>query len=139
VSKERTKELTVLNVFKEWVAPDILVVRLAGRLTLGRNSQELEWHMEELLSQNQKKVVFDLSRLTYIDSAGIGIVTVCSGRLKESGGQLRVACAKGAVQQLLKLTGADRVLLLHATLQSALEAFQSASQPGAQPSATPSD
>jgi anti-anti-sigma factor len=104
------------------VEPDIAVVEIEGRITMGRDSKQLEWSTENLLKENKKKVVFDLSRVTHIDSTGIGIIVMCAGQLKQAGGTLRV-CATGHVDEVLRLTSVDKVIDLHPSLSDATAGF----------------
>jgi len=102
--------------------PDIVVMDLTGRITMGRESKELEWATDNLVRENKKKVVFDLGGVTHIDSTGIGIIVMCAGKLKQAGGKL-LLCAQGHVEEVLKLTSVDKVVGLHSTVASAAGGF----------------
>ncbi len=103
------------------VEPDIVVLELTGKVTLGRESQRLEGLVKELLQQNVRKLVFDLSAVDYIDSAGMGVVAYCFGAMKEAGGEFRVAGAAGKVQNLFKITRLDTILPFFPTVAAACE------------------
>ncbi|HVP42092.1 MAG TPA: STAS domain-containing protein, partial [Terriglobales bacterium] len=79
--------------------------------------------------EGSKGVVLDLSRIDRVDSAGIGILTLSAGKLRKAGGQLRLAGAQGAVNDVVKLTKIDTIVSCHPDLDSALRAFG----PGASP------
>lgn len=115
----------LLDIQKRRIGTDILVLELAGRITMGNLSQHVEWTVESLIRDNEKKIIFDLSRLDRIDSTGIGILVMCSSKLTRAGGELRVAGAQGIVEQALKLTNLDRILTLHRTAEAAAEKFTS--------------
>ena len=115
----------LLDIQKRRIGADILVLELAGRITLGNLSQHVEWAVDGLIHDNEKKVIFDLSKLDRIDSTGIGILVMCSSKLRRSGGELRVAGAQGIVEQALKLTNLDRILALDPTPEAAAEKFAS--------------
>jgi anti-sigma B factor antagonist len=66
---------------------DIIVVELAGRITLGRDSGQIEAKMVKLLDEGTRKIVIDLSKVDYIDSTGIGKIAYCFGRITQSGAQ----------------------------------------------------
>jgi len=102
--------------------PDIVVLEITGKITMGRDSKQLEWSTETLVKENRKKVVFDLSGVTQIDSTGVGILVMSASQLKQAGGQLRV-CAQGHVEQVLKITNVDKVLELHTTMTAAAAGF----------------
>jgi len=113
----------LLNIEESRPQPDIVLLRFTGQVTLGRDSQQVEWKLAELLRDQATKVIFDLAGVSFMDSTGIGIVVMCSGKLKKAGGQLRVSGATGLVDQTLRLTGVNNIVPLHATLDDALAAF----------------
>src|SRR5215831_2899656 len=95
----------LLNIVERKVAPDITVVELSGRLALGRESQRIETLFDELSRNGAARVVLDLTGVEYIDSAGIGMLALASGKLREAGGKLAIVAPDGGrVQQMLSLT-----------------------------------
>ena len=108
----------MLEIQTKNVEPDVVVVEVAGRITIGRDCKQLEWSTENLVRENKKKIVFDLSNVSHIDSTGIGIIVLCAGQVKQAGGKFRV-CAQGHVEKVLKLTSVDKVVDLHPTLAAA--------------------
>ena len=113
----------MLTLTVERIEPDIHLLKLAGRLGIGSSGQELQWKVEELLAKNEKKVVMDLTELKYIDSSGLGIVVFCSGKLNETGGQLRVVGANPTIRNLFKITRIEKVINLDDTLEAAKAAL----------------
>ena len=112
----------MLEIQTKNVEPDIVVLEIAGRLMMGRESKQLEWSVDTLVRENRKRVVFDLSAVTHIDSTGVGIIIVSSSRLKQAGGKLHL-CAQGHVEEVLKLTGIDKVVDLYPTVAAATGSF----------------
>ena len=118
----------LLNIQKKRVEPDIMVIELEGRICLGNSAKELEWAVAELQKANEMKVIFDLSGVTQMDSTGIGIIAMCSGKMKKAGGELRVAGAKGVVEEVLKLTHMESIVSLHGTAADAVAGFASSAK-----------
>jgi len=118
----------LLNIEESHLQPDIVLLRYTGQITLGRESQQIEWKVAELIRDKASRVIFDLSGVKFMDSTGIGIVVMCSGKLKEIGGQLRVSGASGLVDKTLRLTGVDNIVPFHATADEAAAAFLSGQQ-----------
>jgi anti-sigma B factor antagonist len=104
------------------IDPDIVVLEITGRITMGRDSKQLEWSADNLIREKKKKVVFDLSGVTHIDSTGVGIIVMSAGQLKQAGGELRV-CAQGRIEDVLKMTNVDKVVGLHPTMAAASAGF----------------
>ena len=115
----------LLDIQKKRIRADIVVLELVGRITQGNLSQQVEWAVDGVIHDNEKKVIFDLSRLDRIDSTGIGILVMCSSKLRQAGGELRVSGAHGIVEQVLKLTNLQKILALDPTLEAAAEKFAS--------------
>ena len=112
-----------LTIQSRSVEPDIVVLEMAGKILLGNESKQLEWKVDECLRQNQKKLIFDLSGVKHIDSTGVGIIVFCYGKLKEAGGELRLAGASGTVDQVLQMTHVDNVVRVYPSVAAAVEAF----------------
>jgi len=112
----------ILAITKKAVG-DIVVLEMTGRITLGRDCQQIESDVDELVGGKQARIVFDLSKVKYMDSSGVGIMVMCSGKVREAGGELRIAGATGVVEQTLKLTRTSMIVPTFATLAEALAGF----------------
>ena len=88
----------------------IMIVGMAGKLALGRESQRVEQTVDDLVKKSAKKVIFDLTKVDYIDSAGIGLLALASGKIREAGGKLVVVAGAGRVLDMLKLTQMTSVI-----------------------------
>lgn len=112
----------MMEIQTKTVDPDIVVLEITGRITMGRDSKQLEWSTDNLIREKKKKVVFDLSGVTHIDSTGVGIIVMSAGQIKQAGGELRV-CAHGHIEDVLKMTNVDKVIGLHPTMAAASAGF----------------
>jgi anti-sigma B factor antagonist len=99
--------------------PEAWVVQLAGKLALGRDSEQVEKQVSALLEKDKKALILDLSGLQYIDSTGVGIVAFCFGRVSARGGAFRVAGAQGAVREVFRLTHLDQLVPFDGTAEEA--------------------
>jgi anti-sigma B factor antagonist len=113
----------LLQIVERQMPPDITVVELTGRLALGRESQRIETLVEDLARQGAKRVIFDLTGVDYIDSTGISMVALASGKFKESGGALALVAPSGRVLQLLNLTQMSAIVKVCPTLDAAAAAI----------------
>jgi anti-sigma B factor antagonist len=113
----------ILTITSQQGENGVVILEMAGRITMGSASQQIEWNVAELLKENRKKVIFDLTQVSFVDSSGIGILMMCNGRIKEAGGTLRIAGAQGFVEQALAVSGANRIIPLCATVVDAATGF----------------
>jgi anti-sigma B factor antagonist len=102
---------------------DITVIELAGRITLGRESGQIETLLLKLLDQGVAKFVFDLSKVDYIDSTGIGRIAYSFGKITQAGATARVAGAQGLVMDLFRITRLDSVIRFFPDAPSACESL----------------
>ena len=113
-----------LEYTTENVPPDITVLKFTGRLIIGRETQTVEALVRQRLREGGKKLVVDLTSVTYIDSAGIGCLAASAAVVQNDGGALVLAGADGLVLRVLELTQMDRVLRLYPSVPAACEALQ---------------
>jgi anti-sigma B factor antagonist len=106
------------------IEPDIVLVQITGRISVGRDCEDVELAVDELIRGSRKKVVFDLSELNYVDSMGVGILVMCSGKLKRAGGELRMASLQPRIAELMKITRLDQILCFYPTTAVAIEEFE---------------
>jgi len=84
----------------------------------------LEEAIGALLAEGAFQVVLDLADLTYISSAGLGVLTGTLGTFREGGGDLKLARAPEKVFRILDLLGFTRLLALYESTDDAIEAFE---------------
>jgi|SRR5271166_3276391 len=113
----------MLEIQTKPLPPDITVLELTGRITIGRDCKELEWAVENLIKEEKKKIIFDLRSVTNLDSTGIGIIVMSAGQIKKAGGELRIASATAHVEEVLKMTNIDQIVVLHPTTAAAAANF----------------
>jgi anti-sigma B factor antagonist len=113
----------ILSVERSQIPPDISVLELKGRIILGNNSRDVELKLAELLRERARKIIFDVKGITMVDSTGIGILVVCQGKINKEGGALRIAGARGNVEDTMKITNVDKILKLFPSVDEAAASF----------------
>src|SRR5205809_3141350 len=98
------QQLSELEIQRRRIEPDLVMAEIAGKIVYGLECQQIEWLIAELRQAGEKKIIFDISRVRHLDSSGVGIMVMCSGKVKEAGGELRVAGAEAHVKAILKMT-----------------------------------
>ena len=73
--------------------------------------------------EENKKVIFNLSKVTFMDSSGCGAILSCLRKLNTKGGDLKLYGATKPVLSLLQLVRMHRVLDVLNTKEEALQAF----------------
>lgn len=112
-----------LTIQTRHMEPDIVVLEMMGKITMGNDCRQVEWTTKKLVDESRKKIIFDLSGITHLDSTGIGIIVAVAGQMKKAGGELRVAGANEHVEQILRVTAVNQIVHLHATTDAAALGF----------------
>ena len=76
-----------------------------------------------LFTGGEKKVVIDLTGVTYIDSASIGCLMDLYRQATAAGGRLKLAGVQKRVETMLTMTGAQNFLEIHPDEASAVHSF----------------
>jgi anti-sigma B factor antagonist len=103
-------------------AGGVMVVTVDGQLIVG-NRQELKQQVIDALDGGARKFVVDFSKTGYIDSSGLGVLVSLSKKIREHGGDLRLAGLNEDLQTLFELTKLDTLFAITRTTQEALAAF----------------
>ena len=100
------------------------VVTLMGPITLGSALSVAESQVRSLINSGVHKIVLDLSRVDYIDSAGLGMLVYIYGSLCSRGGALRLCGVAPRITALLELTKTNTLLDVDATLADSVAAIK---------------
>jgi anti-anti-sigma factor len=76
-----------------------------------------------LIGSGERKVLLDLSTVTYVDSATIGCLMDLYRQATTAGGVLKLAGVQKRVETMLTMTGAQNFLEIHADEPSAMKSF----------------
>ena len=106
------------------VEPDITVFEISGRLSLGNTLMSVESAVKRLIETGARRMVLDVSRLEFIDSAGIGTLLSCAGQMEKDGGRLRISGAQGRVKHAFEIVHLDRVAPLDPDVDTACKILQ---------------
>ena len=101
---------------------EICVVDVEGQLIVG-NRQELKQKVLDALEEGSRKFIIDFSKTGYIDSSGLGVLVSLSKKIREQGGELRLAGLNADLQTLFELTKLDTLFSITRTAEEALAAF----------------
>src|ERR671918_3115613 len=93
-----------------------------GQLIAG-NRQELKQKVLDAVEEGARKFVIDFSKTGYIDSSGLGVLVSLSKKIREQGGELRLAGLNADLQTLFELTKLDTLFTITDTRERALQSF----------------
>jgi anti-sigma B factor antagonist len=109
---------------------DVTVLDLNGRLSLGEalafgpgSGLVLSETIGELTKKGQKKILFNLAGVTYVDSSGVGQLVGALTTARNQGGDIKLLKPSIHVLDLLKTTKLDRVFDIQDDEAAAIQSF----------------
>jgi anti-sigma B factor antagonist len=103
---------------------DVVIVVVSGDITLNSGGEVLlKDKVRSLLEQGQKKLVLDLGRVSYVDSAGLGELVQAHATTKNKGGVLKLLGINKRLKDLLTITKLVTVFDTYDTESAALASF----------------
>jgi anti-sigma B factor antagonist len=101
---------------------EVTILMLTGRLVVEDGDAPLGSTIDALLAQDRVKLVLDLRQVTYIDSAGLGLLVSRYVRARRRGGDLRLVALTARSTHLFSITNLAAVF---GVFESEAEAIQS--------------
>jgi anti-sigma B factor antagonist len=83
---------------------DVTVIDAAGRITLGEGASAFRDIIRDLAAKGDKKLLLNLSEVSYIDSSGIGELVSGFTTVTNHGGSLKLVGLSKRVKDLLQIT-----------------------------------
>ena len=103
-------------------AGGVVVVGVDGQLIVG-NRHELKQMVLDAAAKGNTRVLVDFSSTGYIDSSGLGVLVSLSKKLREEGGELRLAGLNEDLRTLFELTKLDTRFAITDSPEAALAEF----------------
>jgi anti-sigma B factor antagonist len=107
---------------------DVTVLRFAHSAQLLAASLELNELSNVIRNQKDTKVLIDLSRVSRIDSTGLGVLMNCYCHAVKNAGALKLLRADAPVRRVLSVTKIDSLLPIFEDEAVAIASFAAASQ-----------
>lgn len=101
----------------------IVIVDCSGRIVFGEESGYLRDTVKQLILEN-KRIVLNLSGVTYIDSGGLGTLVALFTSARSSGGSIKLATLTPRVGDLLQVTKLLTVFEVYDNEEKAVQAFR---------------
>jgi stage II sporulation protein AA (anti-sigma F factor antagonist) len=99
---------------------DTILVKLKGDLD-HHSAEEIRKETDEQIKKhNPKKLIFDFSSVTFMDSSGIGVVMGRYKQIKESGGDIALIGINNRIDKLIAVSGLLKIIPVFNTLDEAM-------------------
>ncbi len=101
----------------------VAIVAIEGRIVLGEESNAVREKVKTMLASGQKKIVLNMTNVSYIDSSGLGTLVASQPRAGAQGAALRLANLGAKFQEILQVTKLVTVFEVFPTEAAAISSF----------------
>jgi anti-sigma B factor antagonist len=110
------------RIVPETHGDDIVVAHIEGEIDLS-NAQPIGNRLRDLLTNHSVALIVDLGPTTYLDSSGVALMFGLFDELRRRQQNLYlVVPEESRLKRVLSITGLDRAVPTHTTLDGALQA-----------------
>lgn len=94
----------------QFVLNDIVNITLIGQLWQKEELRALGDAIDSCIHQQQKTVVLDLQRISFISNQGLGLLVRIHSTLEAAGGSLILNCNNSDILELIRIFGFDEFM-----------------------------
>jgi anti-sigma B factor antagonist len=105
------------------VAAGIAVFELSGHLVFDEGDRVFRDQVKAFAAAGGRRLIVDLSHVTYVDSGGIGSLVEMYLHLVRRGGQLKILRPSASSRRVLQITQLDTVLEIFNEEDQAIRSF----------------
>jgi len=100
------------------------IVELQGDVVDVSHASQVRDKVREFVSKGIRKVIFDLSKVTLMNSLGVGILISALTTMKSNKGELKLSGVTERIKSLLVITRLVTIFETHNSLEEAVKSFK---------------
>jgi len=101
---------------------EVCVIAIDGRLDV-TNAEQFKNLLNELLNSDANEFVFDLSKLDFVDSTGLGAIVYCYKLVAEKEGEIKISSLTAKPRMMFEITRAYRIFDIYDNVDTAISSF----------------
>lgn len=102
---------------------DVAVIKPEGDLVGGSETDQLELQIRRLMDWNNKKLIIDLSKVSYLNSTALGVLVAAHSNYMKREAKLALCGIDKRIKNVFVITKLVMVFDIHTTLKEALDAM----------------
>ncbi len=133
ISQKREKRINVEYFTKRGGKDMVIKTRIYGNSLYVEIEGELDHHNTEILREALQNaiikkhvlnIIFDFSKLKFIDSSGVGLILGRYKEVKEQGGKVGIVNANQQVDRVIDISGLKKIIKTFKSSKEAIKEFE---------------
>ncbi|HHS12938.1 MAG TPA: anti-sigma factor antagonist [bacterium] len=101
----------------------VVIITLEGDMIGGPDAARLADQFRVLIDQGKKRIIVNMSQVSYINSTGLGILIGGLTTVRNKGGELKLLKLEKKLRELLRITKLDCVFEIFENEEEAIASF----------------
>ena len=102
---------------------DVVILNLSGKIMGGPDHEKFMTEVKTLIAGGQVDVLLDMSKVSWVNSTGLGILDSGYHTLKKNGGRLKICQVSDRIDNILNVTQLKLVFETFSHCDEALASF----------------
>ncbi|HBG23176.1 MAG TPA: hypothetical protein DDW83_07980 [Peptococcaceae bacterium] len=99
----------------------IMIIKVCGEFDLAEADNCRRQIDEKVRAEGVKELLFDLEKVTFIDSSGLGVILGRYRKAKEKEGSVAISNVNPRILKILELSGITRLIPVYSNTSQALK------------------
>ena len=108
---------------KQNLKGEVMVLNLSGKIMGGPDHEKFQTEIKTLIAEGHVDILLDMSKVSWVNSTGLGILVSAFHTLKKNGGQLKICSVSDRIDNILNVTQLKLVFETFATCEEAMASF----------------
>ena len=101
---------------------DIIIFRISGEFDV-YTAVELKIPLHEAISEKHKKIIVDMTEVSFVDSSGLGLLIHALKHLRAYNGQIVLVVKRKDIIDIIRVTNLSQLLRIYPTIEEAAKGF----------------
>ena len=103
---------------------EVMILNLSGKIMGGPDYEKFHSEIKSLINDGYVDIVLNMSKVTWINSTGLGILVSAFHTLKKNGGVMKICAVSPRIDNILNVTQLKLVFETFDTEADALASFE---------------
>jgi anti-sigma B factor antagonist len=103
---------------------DVMVMHLSGKIMGGPDFEKFHSEVKTLIAEGYIDILLNLSRVSWINSTGLGILVTAYRTVTKNGGRLKICAVNERIDNILNITQLKLVFETYEGCDEALASFK---------------
>jgi anti-sigma B factor antagonist len=102
---------------------EVVILDIKGKMALGYNEGKLKEEINFLLKNGEKRILLNLSQVSYMDSTGVGELVISFREAKREGAVIKIVNVGNKIYRTLTITRLLPIFEVFSAEEEALKSF----------------